>query len=86
MTDVKRKKSESFDALFRRFQRRVQSSGRVLQAKKIRFREKPENPNQRRVGALRREEKREEFEYLVKSGKLKVDDRRRGRGRGRGRR
>lgn len=79
MAEVKRKKNESFDALFRRFQRRVQSSGRVLQAKKIRFHTKEDNPNQKRAGALRREEKREEFEYLVRAGKLKEEDRR-GRG------
>jgi len=77
MAEVKRKKSESFDALFRRFQRRVQSSGRVLQAKKIRFHEKEVKPNQRRAGALRREEKKEEFEYLVRSGKLKPEERKR---------
>lgn len=76
MAEVKRKKSESFDALFRRFQRRVQNSGRVLQAKKIRFHEKEENPTKRHAGALRREEKREEFEYKVRAGKIKPDERR----------
>ena len=76
MTDVKRKKSESFDVLFRRFQRRVQSSGRVLQAKKIRFRDQGDSRNKQKAGALRRVEKKEEYEYLVRSGKLKVEDRR----------
>ena len=80
MAEVKRKKSESFDALFRRFQRRVQSSGRVLQAKKIRFNQKDDNPSKRRSGALRREEKKEEYEYMVRAGKMKPDERR-GRGR-----
>lgn len=37
MAEVKRKKGETFDALYRRFQRRIQSSGKILQAKKIRF-------------------------------------------------
>ena len=37
MTEVKKRKGESFDSLFRRFKQRLQLSGRVLQAKKIRF-------------------------------------------------
>ncbi len=77
MAEVKRKKAESFDALFRRFQRRTQASGRVLQAKKIRFHEKEANPNQKRTAALRREEKKEEFEYMYRAGKIKPEDLRR---------
>ncbi len=73
MAEVKRKKNETFDAFFRRFQRRIQSSGKVLQAKKIRFHVKPENPNKRREGALRREEMRSTYEYEYKTGKLKED-------------
>jgi ribosomal protein S21 len=79
MAEVKRKKGETFDALFRRFQRRIQSSGKVLQAKKIRFHKKDENPNKRREGALRREEMRSKYAYELKTGKLKPDPKKRGR-------
>ena len=74
MAEVKRKKGETFDALYRRFQRRIQSSGKILQAKKIRFLKKDENPNKRRSSALRREEKRSKYQYELKTGKLKQDD------------
>jgi len=80
MAEVKRKKGEMFDALYRRFQRRIQSSGKVLQAKKVRFHRKDEKPNKRHASALRREEMRAKFEYELKTGKLKIDPKRRGRG------
>lgn len=73
MIEVKRKKSETFDSLLRRFQRRMQSSGKVLQAKKIRFHEKDMNRNKRRQSALRREQKRQTFAYLLKTGQLKEE-------------
>ncbi len=73
MSDVKRKKGETFDSFFRRFQRRTQASGRVLQVKKIRFHQKDEKTNKRRASALRREEKRLKYEYEVKTGKHKDD-------------
>lgn len=81
MAEVKRKKGELFDALYRRFQRRIQSSGKVLQAKKIRFHKKDEKKNKRRSGALRREEMRVKFEYELKTGKLKIEPKRHGSGR-----
>ena len=73
MAEVKRRKSETFDALLRRFQRRVQSSGTLLQAKKVRFLKKKDSRNKRRTSALFREEKREEYDYLLKTGQLKED-------------
>ncbi|MBI5654786.1 30S ribosomal protein S21 [Candidatus Uhrbacteria bacterium] len=71
MGEVKRRKGETFDALLRRFQRHVQTSGKLLQAKKIRFKNKPMNRNKRRTSALYREEKRQNYEYLLKTGQLK---------------
>ncbi len=70
MLEVKRKKGETFDALLRRFQRRMQASGRILQAKKIRFLKKDPSRTKRRDSALRREEKRIEYTYLAKTGQL----------------
>ena len=73
MAEVKRRKGETFDALLRRFQRRIQSSGTLLQAKKVRFLKKRANRNKRRTSALFREDKKEEYEYLLKTGQLKED-------------
>jgi ribosomal protein S21 len=78
MAEVKRKKGETFDSLLRRFQRRYQQSGRGIQTKKIRFHEAEPNRNKRRLSALRREEKRREYEYLTKTGQLKEEPKRRG--------
>lgn len=71
MGEVKRRKGETFDALLRRFQRHVQTSGKLLQAKKIRFKKKTMNRNKRRTSALYREEKRQNYDYLLKTGQLK---------------
>lgn len=76
MAEVKRKKGEMFDSLFRRFQRRIQSSGKILQAKKVRFHKKDEKQNKRRASALRREEMRTKYEYELKTGKLKPEKKR----------
>ncbi len=77
MAEVKRKKGETFDSLLRRFQRRVQSSGKILQAKKVRFLKKKENRNKRRTSALFREDKRTEYEYQLKTGQLKEEPKKR---------
>jgi len=76
MVDVKKKKGETFDSLLRRFQRRYQQSGRGIQTKKNRFHAGDPNRNQRRASALRREEKRMEYEYLTKTGQLKEEPKR----------
>jgi ribosomal protein S21 len=73
MAEVKRKKGETFDALYRRFQKRVKSSGKVLQAKKVRFWKKDEKLTKRRAGALRREALKVKFEYELKTGKVKPE-------------
>jgi ribosomal protein S21 len=70
---VKRKKGESFDSLLRRFQRRYQQSGRNIQMKKNRFHKAEPNRNKSRESALRRKAKKDEFEYLMKTGKLKEE-------------
>lgn len=73
MNEVKRRKSETFDSLLRRFQRRIQSSGKILQAKKVRFLKKDGSRNKRRESALYRNTKRAEYEYLLKTGQLKEE-------------
>lgn len=75
--EVKRKKGESFDSLMRRFQRRYQQSGRGVQTKKNRFFAPQLNQTKKRALALRRNRKKEQQEYLLKSGKLKEEPRRR---------
>jgi len=74
MTEVKRKKGESFEAMLRRFTGRVQSSGRLIQAKKIRFEEGKENKTAQKGAALKRKKTKEKIDYMLKSGKIKEED------------
>ena len=71
MAEVKRKKSETFESLLRRFHKKLQQSGRLIQSRKIRFHEKAKNKTKVRSEALRRREINEKREYLKKIGKLK---------------
>lgn len=74
MAEVKRKKGETFESLLRRFHKKLQQSGRLIQSRKIRFYERPKNKNQVRKEALRRKDIRENREYLKKIGKLKEEN------------
>jgi len=74
VVETKRKKGESFESLFRRFQKKIQQSGKILQSRKIRFHQKEKSRNLRRDSALRRLEIGKEKEYLKKVGKLAEDE------------
>jgi ribosomal protein S21 len=70
VAEVKRKKGETFESLVRRFSKKVQQSGRLLQVRKIRFKSKQKNKTAVRSAAARREEITAKREYLKKIGKL----------------
>ncbi|MCX6746470.1 MAG: 30S ribosomal protein S21 [Candidatus Parcubacteria bacterium] len=70
MAEVKRKKGETFESLLRRFNKRILQSGKLLQAKKVRFLEKQPNKNLAKKLALRRLKIKAQKEYLRKIGKL----------------
>lgn len=71
MPETKRKPKESFESLLRRFNRQVQQSGKILQAKKIRFYTRPKSKRALKETALRRIMIEEKKEYLKRVGKLK---------------
>lgn len=73
MLEVKKKKGETFESLLRRFQTRVKESGKILQAKKIRFYKSGQNKNLRRKSALERLRRAQLREYLKKIGRLKEE-------------
>ena len=79
MLEVKRKKGESFDSLLRRFGRRVQESGKILEARKIRYHSDEPNKNKVRSSAIRRLYQRQKREYLMRIGQLKEEVRKGGR-------
>lgn len=64
--------------MLRRFQRRFQQSGRGLQSKKVRFHKAEPNRNKERHSALRRQTKKVQYEYLLKTGQMKEDPKRKG--------
>ncbi|TAL51388.1 30S ribosomal protein S21 [Patescibacteria group bacterium] len=70
VVNVKRKKGESFESLYRRFSRRVQQSGSMLQARKTRFHQDEPNKTKVKKSALRRLVSRARREYLIRIGQL----------------
>lgn len=70
MVEVKRKDNESFESLLRRFNRKIQQSGVLVRARKIRFYEPGRSRNLLREDAQRRAINREKREELKKMGKL----------------
>ena len=73
MVEVKRKKGETFESFLRRFNKRLQQSGKIILARKLRFHEKDLSRNLKKKVALKRQELRDKKEYLKKIGSLKDD-------------
>ena len=70
MVEVKKKDGESFESLLRRFNRKIQQSGVLVRARKIRFYEPVKNKRAVREDARRRAGVKEKREELKKSGKM----------------
>ncbi len=73
LVEVKRKDNESFESLLRRFNRKIQQSGVLVRARKIRFFEPGKSRNLLREDAARRAVNREKREELKRMGKLIVN-------------
>lgn len=73
MIEVKKKDNESVGSLLRRFSRKVQQSGLLLQARSSRFQEKSKSRTERRKSALRRNELSAQREKDRKLGKLEEE-------------
>ncbi len=71
--EVKRKKGETFESLLRRFSKRLQQSGRLIEARKKRFVMPEKSKLMRRRSALVKREIAGKREYLKKIGRLKED-------------
>jgi len=70
MVEVRKKDNEGTDSLIRRFSRKVQQSGVLLQARKVRFHERKKNKRKVREDAQRRAELTAEREKLIKLGEI----------------
>lgn len=67
---VRRKEKEPVGSLLRRFTRRVQQSGVLLNARRSRFYNKPKTKRQIKLSALRREQLRAQRKDMIKMGTL----------------
>jgi ribosomal protein S21 len=76
VSEIKRRKTESFEAYMRRVKKRWQQSGKILQVKKIRFFDRDKNRNMRRKSALHRLAVQSKIEYLTKTGQMPEDPKR----------
>ena len=78
--EITKSGNENTGAVLRKFTQRMRSSGIVQKMRKIRYRARPVSKNVQRKDALRKIEKREKMEQLVKEGKIAENTRgRRGR-------
>ncbi len=68
--EVTKQERETSQSLVRRFGRRVQQSGLLVRARKLRFRKKQKSQGAQKRAALRREEVSKEYQKLKKMGKL----------------
>lgn len=71
MPEIKRKPGENFESLLRRFRYKIIRSGRLIQAKKVRFRESKKSKTLQKASALRREAIKTLRDELIKKGKLR---------------
>jgi ribosomal protein S21 len=75
MVQFKRKKGESFEAFLRRFNKRLQQSKKLMEARQKRYTRKAKNKNQKKQSALVSLKLKEQKEYLRKTGKLEESTR-----------
>ena len=70
MVQFKRKKGESFESFLRRFNKRLQQSKKLIQARGNRYRQTEKNKRQIKQSALIGLKLKNKNEYLRKIGKL----------------
>ena len=74
MNEVKRKQGESFDGMFRRFQRRVQSSGLQTEVRRRKHREDVKNRNGQRASKVRGLKIADKIHWMIRTGKATEAD------------
>lgn len=74
MSEIKRKKGESFEAFIRRVKRRWQQSGKILQARKVKFQIPKQSKNVQKNQAVKRSQKISKETYLRKIGRLPPEE------------
>lgn len=67
---VQKQGRESSQNLIRRFSRKIRRSGILREARKNRFQQRPQSKQLKKRSALRRVDKKKEYDELKKLGKL----------------
>lgn len=70
MIEVKKKDRESPESLIRRFSRRIQQSGVLVRARRVRFRSEEKSKREMREGAMYKVKVRKVVSKLKKMGKF----------------
>jgi ribosomal protein S21 len=74
VSEVRRRKNESFESLFRRAKKQWQASGKLIQAKKIQFFEEVKSKNFRNKKTVNRLQTQQKTAYLQKIGRLPPEE------------
>ena len=74
MSEVKRKKGESFESFIRRVKRLWQRSGKLLQVRKVKFREKKKSKNVQKNQKVQYLQNISKNNYLRKIGRLPEEE------------
>ena len=74
VSDIKRKKGESFEAFMRRVKKRWQQSGKILQARKGKFHVPGKSKNVQRKRTVDRLRMISKTNYVRKTGKLPPEE------------
>lgn len=74
MSELKRKRNESFEAFMRRVKQQWQRSGTLLQARKIQYFDRKKSKNVQRTQAVARVKLNTKMDYLRKIGKLPEEE------------
>ena len=74
VSEIKRKKGESFEGFMRRVKRRWQQSGKLLQARKIQFLQHGKSKNMQKQSTVKLMQKHSKLEYLRKIGRLPEEE------------
>lgn len=74
MSELKRKKNESFEGFMRRVKQQWQRSGTILQARKTQYFEPKKSKNVQRKSAIKYAKKVAKTEFLRKIGKLPQEE------------
>ena len=73
MVEFKRKKGESFESFLRRFNKKLQQSGKLYEARQRQHIKPEKSRNEQKKSALVRRKMRLNIEYLKKIGKFKEE-------------